>query len=50
VLDEWLNQFLDEQTLSQEIQLIRELSAAVPVALDPGRFQRVMINLLDNAC
>jgi PAS domain S-box-containing protein len=50
VFDEWLQQFLGEQAFPQEIELVRELAAAVPVTLDPARFQRVMINLLDNAC
>jgi PAS domain S-box-containing protein len=50
VFDDWFQQFLDEQAFPQGIELIRELAAAMPVALDPARFQRVMINLLDNAC
>lgn len=48
--DDWLHQFLDEQTLPADIRLIRELTAGVNVSLDPSRFQRVLINLIDNAC
>ena len=50
VFDDWLHRFLDEQTFPEEIQFVRDLSAAIPVSFDPARFQRVMINLLDNAC
>ena len=50
LFDEWLRQFLDEQTLPQDIQLVREFAAEIHVSLDPTRFQRVLINLLDNAC
>jgi signal transduction histidine kinase len=50
MFDDWLSQFLDEQTLPQDIQLVREFTAEIKVSLDLTRFQRVLINLLDNAC
>jgi signal transduction histidine kinase len=50
MFDDWLRQFLDEQTLPQDIQLVREFTAEINVSLDSTRFQRVLTNLLDNAC
>jgi len=47
--DEWLHHLLDEQTIPEVITLVRQLSAGVEVSLDPERFQRVIINLVDNA-
>jgi signal transduction histidine kinase len=50
MFDEWLRQFLDEHTLPRDVQLVREFAAEIKILLDPTRFQRVLINLLDNAC
>ena len=47
--DDWLNRLLDEQALSEEIALRRDLHSGVRVPLDTERFRRVIINLLDNA-
>ncbi len=47
--DDWLNRLLDEQTMPAEIALIREISSGVTLAIDPERFRRVIINLVDNA-
>jgi signal transduction histidine kinase len=49
-IDHWLHQVLDEQTLPEGITLSRKLTAGVEVSLDPERFRRVIINLVDNAC
>jgi nitrogen fixation/metabolism regulation signal transduction histidine kinase len=49
-IDAWLEAMLDEQTVPPQVLLQRELSAAgCVVNLDPERFRRVIINLLDNA-
>jgi signal transduction histidine kinase len=49
-IDHWLHQVLDEQTLPEGITLSRKLTAGVEISLDPERFRRVIINLVDNAC
>ena len=48
--DPWLQQLLTELMLPEDITLSHELASGVEIALDPERFRRVMINLLDNAC
>jgi signal transduction histidine kinase len=50
LFDEWLQQVLDEQTCPKGITLSQELAAGVEIWLDPERFRRVIINLVDNAC
>ncbi|MBN1440934.1 MAG: substrate-binding domain-containing protein [Anaerolineales bacterium] len=47
--DGWLNRLLDEQALPPGITLVREIASGETVALDPERFRRVVINLVDNA-
>jgi len=47
--DDWLMQVLDELTLPKNITLGIDLAAGVKVPLDPERFRRVIINLVDNA-
>ncbi len=47
--DEWLNRLLDEQTIPEGITLRRDLASGARIRLDGERFQRVVINLLDNA-
>jgi signal transduction histidine kinase len=47
--DDWLNQVLDEQNLPGGITLSRDLASGVDVSLDPERFRRLIINLVDNA-
>jgi signal transduction histidine kinase len=48
-LDGWMNRLLDEQDLPAEITLVREIASGVTVELDPERFRRVLINLIENA-
>jgi signal transduction histidine kinase len=48
--DEWLQKVLDEQSIPNTITCACVLNAGVKVSLDPGRFQRVIINLIGNAC
>ncbi|HUK59227.1 MAG TPA: ATP-binding protein [Stellaceae bacterium] len=49
-LDAWLGELLDEQRLPAGIRLERELGAGATVVLiDPDRFRRVLINLVENA-
>jgi len=49
-IDVWLNNMLDEQTIPAGISLERDFSApSCVVNLDPDRFRRVIINLIDNA-
>ncbi|MBN2086297.1 MAG: substrate-binding domain-containing protein [Anaerolineales bacterium] len=47
--DDWLNRLLDEQTVPEGITLRRDMASGVRVSLDGERFQRAIINLLDNA-
>jgi DNA-binding LacI/PurR family transcriptional regulator/signal transduction histidine kinase len=47
--DEWLNRLLDEQMIPEGITLRRDLASRARIRLDGERFQRVVINLLDNA-
>jgi DNA-binding LacI/PurR family transcriptional regulator/signal transduction histidine kinase len=48
--DPWLGRLLDEQALPEGVRLRRELASGATVSIDPERFRRVIINLLDNAC
>ncbi|HXQ50499.1 MAG TPA: ATP-binding protein [Stellaceae bacterium] len=49
-LDPWLAEVLDEQKLPNEVTLERRLGAGdAVVTLDPDRFRRVIINLIENA-
>jgi DNA-binding LacI/PurR family transcriptional regulator/signal transduction histidine kinase len=48
--DPWLNRVLDEQPIMEDVTLRRELASAATVRIDPERFRRVIVNLLDNAC
>jgi signal transduction histidine kinase/DNA-binding LacI/PurR family transcriptional regulator len=48
--DQWLQEVLDEQSIPNNIKCTYALHAGVEVSLDPSRFQRVIINLIDNAC
>jgi NO-binding membrane sensor protein with MHYT domain/nitrogen-specific signal transduction histidine kinase len=49
-VDAWLDSVLDEQIMPSGIVLERDLSApACVVNVDPDRFRRVIINLIDNA-
>ncbi|MBN1217816.1 MAG: substrate-binding domain-containing protein [Anaerolineae bacterium] len=50
LFDDWLQQVLDEQTCPKGITLSKEMAAGVEISLDPERFRRVIINLIDNAC
>jgi len=50
VFDTWLKQVLDEQTLPEDITLSVDLAAGIEIQIDQERFQRVMTNLIDNAC
>jgi PAS domain S-box-containing protein len=50
VFDEWLKQVLAEQIIPEGITLSVDLAAGVDVSLDPERFRRVIVNLVDNAC
>jgi DNA-binding LacI/PurR family transcriptional regulator/signal transduction histidine kinase len=47
--DDWLVRVLDEQHLPEGISLFRELASGVEISLDPERFRRVIINLINNA-
>jgi signal transduction histidine kinase len=49
-LDGWLETLLDEYGVTPGVELRRELDSGATVVLDPERFRRVMVNLLDNAC
>ena len=49
-IDGWLDTILDEQTIPAGISIERDFSASdCVVNLDPDRFRRVIINLIDNA-
>jgi NO-binding membrane sensor protein with MHYT domain/nitrogen-specific signal transduction histidine kinase len=49
-IDAWLDAVLDEQIMPSGIVLEREFNASDCVAnVDPDRFRRVIINLIDNA-
>jgi PAS domain S-box-containing protein len=50
VLDEWLAELLDEQTLPEGIELTLDLGAGVIVKLDRERFRRCLLNVIGNAC
>jgi signal transduction histidine kinase/DNA-binding LacI/PurR family transcriptional regulator len=47
--DDWLNRLLDEQPPFAEITLRRAIASGAQVSIDPERFRRAIINLLDNA-
>jgi signal transduction histidine kinase/DNA-binding LacI/PurR family transcriptional regulator len=49
-LDEWLQRILAEQTIPENIILSVDLAKDVEISLDPERFRRTIINLVDNAC
>lgn len=47
---EFLNLLLDDQTFAENITIIRDLPDGGPqIAIDPDRFRRVVINLVENA-
>ncbi|MGI9406301.1 MAG: sensor histidine kinase, partial [Hyphomicrobiaceae bacterium] len=47
---QYLNELLDEQALPESVTLIRELPVpGIQIAVDPERFRRVIINLVENA-
>jgi DNA-binding LacI/PurR family transcriptional regulator/signal transduction histidine kinase len=48
--DGWLNHVLDEQVLPGGITLKRHLVSGAEVSMDPERFRRLIINLVENAC
>ena len=48
--DQWLGRLLDEQAMPEGIRLHRELASGASLSIDPERFRRAIINLLDNAC
>ncbi len=48
-LDAWLIDLSQNHPIPPEISLNLDLQSQAKVALDPDRFQRVMINLMDNA-
>ena len=48
-LDGWLGDLLDEHKLASGVALQRELAGGVEALIDRDRFQRVVINLIDNA-
>jgi signal transduction histidine kinase len=48
-LDGWLGELLDEHKLTNGVALRREFAIGVEALIDRDRFQRVMINLIDNA-
>jgi DNA-binding LacI/PurR family transcriptional regulator/signal transduction histidine kinase len=47
--DNWINRLLDEQSLPEGITLHRDTVSGTHVPMDPERFRRVVINLMDNA-
>jgi DNA-binding LacI/PurR family transcriptional regulator/signal transduction histidine kinase len=47
--DDWLNRVLDEQQLPEGITLSRDLASGIEIVLDPERFRRVIVNLIENA-
>ncbi len=47
--DDWINRLLDEQSLPEGIALDRDTVSGTHVPMDPERFRRVVINLMDNA-
>jgi signal transduction histidine kinase len=49
-LDKWLAELLDEQSLPEGIELVRDLSAPGQiVSCDPDYLRRVVVNLIENA-
>jgi PAS domain S-box-containing protein len=49
-IDTWLGEVLDEQKVSDKIAVVRDFGAVDhAVSIDPDRFRRVIINLVDNA-
>jgi PAS domain S-box-containing protein len=49
-VDQWLVGVLDEQGIPDEIVLTQALTAGRKVRLDPERFRRCVVNVLNNAC
>ncbi len=49
-IDEWLAEVLDEQTLPEGIELVRELSANAQLNVDRDRMRRCVVNVFANAC
>ncbi len=49
-LDEWLPDMLHEYRMPEAIELICTLAPNLELWVDPDRFRRVLINVLDNAC
>jgi signal transduction histidine kinase len=49
LFDDWLKTVLDEQAIPKGITLKLNFSSNTEILLDPERFRRVIINLVDNA-
>jgi signal transduction histidine kinase len=49
VFDDWINRLLDDLVLPEVIVLHRDTASGSRVSMDPERFRRVIINLMDNA-
>lgn len=49
-LDTWLDEVLDEIPIPAGLRLDRNLSSGAVVRIDRGRIQRLVVNLVSNAC
>jgi PAS domain S-box-containing protein len=49
LIDTWLNEVLDEQSMPDGIMVKKELSAGKEILLDRERFRRCIVNLINNA-
>ncbi len=50
VLDEWLEEALDEQTMPEGIDMTRDLDSKAVLMLNRDRLRRSVINIIVNAC
>lgn len=51
LFDEWLESIIDEQNITQSIQIVKDFGLKdFEVNMDPDRLRRAVINVIDNAC
>jgi PAS domain S-box-containing protein len=50
VMDQWLTEVLNEQTIPAEIRFSHQLASHTEMNVDRERFRRCLLNVLSNAC
>jgi signal transduction histidine kinase len=49
IIDDWLNDFLEEMKIPEDVQMQKKLSTNSVVPFDPERLRRALVNVITNA-